>query len=137
MNDLVSRHEQGQPILVGTTSVERSTLVSRLLKQRGIDHEVLNAKNHGNEAQIVALAGRLGSVTVSTNMAGRGTDIKLGGDPEMMAKSECAIDDPNYPAVFEKYREQCETEKAKVLAREPLPFQFHIVLCISQKQPDN
>jgi preprotein translocase subunit SecA len=116
MNDLVARHKSGQPILVGTTSVERSTLVSRLLKQKGIAHEVLNAKNHGNEAQIVALAGRLGSVTVSTNMAGRGTDIKLGGDPEMMAKIECSMEDPNFPTVLQRYIEQCESEKEKVLA---------------------
>ena len=116
MNDLVARNEKQQPILVGTTSVEKSALVSRLLKQRGIEHQVLNAKNHSNEAKIVAMAGRLGAVTVSTNMAGRGTDIKLGGDPEMMAQMECPIDDPNYPAVFARYQEQCAEEKAKVLA---------------------
>lgn len=116
MTDLVARHEKGQPILVGTTSVEKSRLVSQLLQQRGIEHTVLNAKNHGNEAKIVALAGRLGSVTVSTNMAGRGTDIKLGGDPEMMAQMECPTDDPNYPEVFARYKAQCDEEKAKVLA---------------------
>jgi len=116
MNDLVDRNEKRQPILVGTTSVEKSALVSRLLKQRGIEHEVLNAKNHSNEAKIVAMAGRLGAVTVSTNMAGRGTDIKLGGDPVMMAQMECPIDDPNYPAVFERYVAECEKEKAAVLA---------------------
>jgi len=115
MNDLVDRNEKRQPILVGTTSVEKSALVSRLLKQRGIEHEVLNAKNHSNEAKIVAMAGRLGAVTVSTNMAGRGTDIKLGGDPVMMAQMECPIDDPNYPAVFERYVAECEKEKAAVL----------------------
>lgn len=116
MNDLVARNEKRQPILVGTTSVEKSALVSRLLKQKGIEHQVLNAKNHSNEAKIVAMAGRLGAVTVSTNMAGRGTDIKLGGDPEMMAQMECPIDDPSYPEVFERYRVQCEQEKAEVLA---------------------
>lgn len=116
MNDLVARNEKQQPILVGTTSVEKSALVSRLLKQRGIEHQVLNAKNHSNEAKIVAMAGRLGAVTVSTNMAGRGTDIKLGGDPEMMAQMECSIDDPNYPEVFARYQQQCAEEKAKVLA---------------------
>ncbi len=116
MNDLVARNKNQQPILVGTTSVEKSALVSRLLTQRGIDHQVLNAKNHSNEAKIVAMAGRLGAVTVSTNMAGRGTDIKLGGDPEMMAQMECSVDDPNYPAVFARYKEQCDAEKQAVLA---------------------
>ena len=115
MNDLVARNEKGQPILVGTTSVEKSALVSRLLKQKGIEHQVLNAKNHSNEAKIVAMAGRIGAVTVSTNMAGRGTDIKLGGDPEMMAQMECPKDDPNYPSVLARYIEQCEIEKQQVL----------------------
>ena len=116
MEDLVDRHEKRQPILVGTTSVEKSNLVSRLLQQKGIQHNVLNAKNHGNEARIVALAGQLGAVTVSTNMAGRGTDIKLGGDPEILAKSECDPSDPNYETILAKYTEQCSIEKEKVLA---------------------
>ena len=116
MEDLVKRHENRQPILVGTTSVEKSNLVSRLLQQKGIEHNVLNAKNHGGEAQTVALAGQLGAVTVSTNMAGRGTDIKLGGDPVLLAQEECAIDDPNYPAVLAKHTDECEKEKEAVLA---------------------
>ena len=85
IEDIVERHATGQPILVGTTSVEKSELLSRLLKQNGVPHEVLNAKHHEREAAIVAQAGRRGAVTVATNMAGRGTDIILGGNPEFMA----------------------------------------------------
>ncbi len=85
IEDLVERHAKGQPVLVGTTSVEKSELLSRLLKQNGVPHEVLNAKHHEREAAIVAQAGRKGAVTVATNMAGRGTDIILGGNPEFMA----------------------------------------------------
>ncbi len=81
-------HEKGQPVLVGTTSIEKSELLSVLLKKKGIKHEVLNAKHHEKEAEIVAQAGKLGAVTIATNMAGRGTDIKLGGNSEYLAKSE-------------------------------------------------
>src|SRR5205814_6641940 len=80
---------KGQPVLVGTTSVEKSERLSDLLKKKGIKHVVLNAKFHEREAEIVAQAGRQGSVTIATNMAGRGTDILLGGNPEFMAKQEC------------------------------------------------
>jgi len=90
VDDIVERHEKGQPVLVGTTSVEKSELLSGLLLRRGIPHEVLNAKYHEREAQIVAQAGRKGAVTVATNMAGRGTDIMLGGNPEFMAAAELA-----------------------------------------------
>jgi preprotein translocase subunit SecA len=83
--DIVERHAAGQPVLVGTTSVEKSELVSRLLKRKGVPHEVLNAKYHEQEAAIVAKAGHKGAVTVATNMAGRGTDIMLGGNPEFLA----------------------------------------------------
>ncbi|MFC4223862.1 preprotein translocase subunit SecA [Lysinibacter cavernae] len=86
--DIVERHEKGQPVLVGTTSVEKSEYLSRLLAKKGVRHEVLNAKNHAREAAIIAQAGRLGSVTVATNMAGRGTDIMLGGNAEFLAVSE-------------------------------------------------
>ncbi|MGB0680264.1 MAG: preprotein translocase subunit SecA, partial [Polyangiales bacterium] len=79
-------HERGQPVLVGTTSVERSDVLARILEQRGVPHHVLNAKQHEREAYIVAQAGRKGAVTVATNMAGRGTDIVLGGNPEMLAR---------------------------------------------------
>jgi preprotein translocase subunit SecA len=85
VDDIAERHEKGQPVLVGTASVEKSELLSKFLVRRGIPHEVLNAKNHAREAHIVAAAGRLGAVTVSTNMAGRGTDIQLGGNPDFIA----------------------------------------------------
>ena len=81
-------HEKGQPVLVGTVSIDKSELLSELLKRSGVPHNVLNAKHHAKEAEIVAQAGRLGAVTISTNMAGRGTDIMLGGNPEFMAKHE-------------------------------------------------
>ena len=90
--DIAEKHEEGQPILVGTTSVEKSETLSALLRRQGIRHEVLNAKNHQREAQIVAQAGRRGAVTVATNMAGRGTDIMLGGNPEAMALAELPED---------------------------------------------
>ena len=88
VEDIVSRHEKGQPVLVGTTSVEKSEKLSGMLAKHGVKHEVLNAKNHAREAIIIAQAGRLGSVTVATNMAGRGTDIMLGGNAEFMAVAE-------------------------------------------------
>src|SRR5947209_4881944 len=88
VEDIVQRHQAGQPVLVGTTSVEKSEILSRMLKRRGVPHEVLNAKYHEREATIVAQAGRRGAVTVATNMAGRGTDIMLGGNPEFIADAE-------------------------------------------------
>jgi preprotein translocase subunit SecA len=88
LNDLARAHERGQPCLVGTVSVEKSEKLSSLLSKRGIPHEVLNAKNHFKEAEIVAQAGRIGAVTVATNMAGRGVDIMLGGNPEALAANE-------------------------------------------------
>ena len=85
VDDIVGRHGEGQPVLVGTVSVEKSEYLSDQLRRKGIPHEVLNAKHHEREAAIVAQAGRKGAVTVATNMAGRGTDIMLGGNPEFMA----------------------------------------------------
>lgn len=86
--DIIERHAKGQPVLVGTISIETSEYLSGLLKRKGIPHEVLNAKQHEREAEIVAQAGRKNAVTIATNMAGRGTDILLGGNPEFMAKNE-------------------------------------------------
>ncbi|PRA83524.1 preprotein translocase subunit SecA [Microbacterium sp. MYb66] len=88
VEDIAERHASGQPVLVGTVSVEKSEYLSRLLAKKGVKHEVLNAKNHAREAEIVARAGRLGAVTVATNMAGRGTDIMLGGNAEFLAVQE-------------------------------------------------
>ena len=86
--DIRQRHEKNQPVLVGTVSIEKSELLSQILKKKGIKHEVLNAKNHEKEAEIIAQAGRLGAVTIATNMAGRGTDIMLGGNPLFLTKKE-------------------------------------------------
>lgn len=87
IDEIVERHAKGQPILVGTISIENSEKLAALLKRRGVKHEVLNAKQHDREAEIIAQAGRYGAVTIATNMAGRGTDIKLGGNPEFTAKA--------------------------------------------------
>src|SRR6267142_2524894 len=86
VEDIIKRNEKGQPVLVGTVSIEKSEAVSKLLKKRGVRHEVLNAKYHEREAEIVAQAGREGAVTIATNMAGRGTDILLGGNPDFLSK---------------------------------------------------
>lgn len=88
IEQIIKCHEKGQPILVGTVSIEKSELISAMLKRRGIKHEVLNAKQHAKEAEIVAQAGKYGAVTIATNMAGRGTDIMLGGNAEFLARAE-------------------------------------------------
>lgn len=88
VDEVIERHKTGQPILVGTVSVEISEKLSDMLRKRGVKHEVLNAKHHAKEAEIVAQAGRLGAVTIATNMAGRGTDILLGGNPDFMARRD-------------------------------------------------
>ena len=119
VEDIRERHERGQPILVGTISIEKSEHVAAMLKKKGIKHHVLNAKQHEREAEIVAQAGRYESVTISTNMAGRGTDIVLGGNPEFLALTETGTknpDDPNFQAALEKYRTQCAAEREQVLA---------------------
>ena len=131
-------HAKGQPVLVGTISIDKSEELSKLLKREGIPHTVLNAKYHAKEAEIVAQAGKLGAVTISTNMAGRGTDIMLGGNPEYMAKAEMRrmeidedliamatgtreIDDENvqnarqiYAGLYRKYKEEIAPEAEKV-----------------------
>jgi preprotein translocase subunit SecA len=109
-------HKNGQPALVGTISISSSEMLASHLEKRGIPHNILNAKYHAKEAEIVAQAGRYGAVTIATNMAGRGTDIMLGGNPEFMALGEVqSRDDENYSEILNKYKLQCEEEKEKVL----------------------
>ncbi|MEI3866087.1 preprotein translocase subunit SecA [Microbacterium sp. CCNWLW134] len=126
VEDIVERHAKGQPVLVGTVSVEKSEYLSRLLAKKGVKHEVLNAKNHAREAEIVARAGRLGAVTVATNMAGRGTDIMLGGNAEFLAVQEMkakgldSLETPDeyeaeWDGVYEAVRERVSEEAAKVV----------------------
>jgi preprotein translocase subunit SecA len=126
VEDIAARHESGQPVLVGTTSVEKSEYLSRLLSKRGIRHEVLNAKNHAREAAIIAQAGRLGSVTVATNMAGRGTDVMLGGNAEFLTvealgkKGLKSEENPEeyeaaWATAFEEIKAKVAEEAAKVL----------------------
>jgi len=118
LTDIQESHAKGQPVLVGTTSVEKSEIVSKLLQQAKIAHEVLNAKNHAREAHIVAQAGRKGAVTISTNMAGRGTDIVLGGNPVELAKEMAGPDaEPEaYQKTLEEARARCTAEQNDVLA---------------------
>ncbi|MBE7084875.1 MAG: preprotein translocase subunit SecA, partial [Clostridiales bacterium] len=140
VEEIMKRHESGQPILVGTSSVDKSEEISRLLKRNGVKHNILNAKNHEREAEIVAQAGRLNAVTISTNMAGRGTDILLGGNPEYLAKKrlreegaehediELAISmyitdvsdeikalRERYKKVYEYYKKETDAEKEQVI----------------------
>jgi len=127
VEDLVERHRKGQPVLVGTVSVERSEHLSDLLRKRGVPHEVLNAKHHEREASIIAQAGRKGAVTVATNMAGRGTDIMLGGNSEFMADLELQkrglspVDTPEeyeaaWPAEVERQRAAVAAEHELVIS---------------------
>ena len=108
-------HEKGQPVLVGTVSIEKSELLSKLLKRTGVPHNVLNAKFHEQEAQIVAQAGKFGAVTIATNMAGRGTDIMLGGNPEFMALSELRKGDYSEELIAEA-NGYSETSDPEILA---------------------
>jgi preprotein translocase subunit SecA len=118
IDEIADCYERGQPVLVGTVSIEKSERVSDKLKKTRIPHHVLNAKNHEREAEIVAQAGRHKAVTISTNMAGRGTDIMLGGNPEFMAAAEAGTkdpDDPKYTEALKKYRAHCQGEREQVL----------------------
>ena len=135
VEDMVERNEAGQPVLVGTVSIEKSEKLSGLLNRRGVPHNVLNAKNHEKEAMIVAQAGRKGAVTVATNMAGRGVDILLGGNPEYLARQEMAargydndrylmfeMDDEEraeyeaeYEPIYRKFKEQTDAEHDEVV----------------------
>ena len=114
VEEIAAVHKTGQPILVGTISVEKSELLSDMLKRRGIDHVVLNAKQHAREAEIVAQAGKLGSVTIATNMAGRGTDILLGGNPEFLARRDL-LNQGMAPELLEEATGHAETADAAVL----------------------
>ncbi|WP_077074261.1 preprotein translocase subunit SecA [Aedoeadaptatus urinae] len=113
-DEIARRHETGQPILVGTVSIEKSEKLSSYLKKRGIPHKVLNAKRHKQESEIVAQAGRYGAVTIATNMAGRGTDIVLGGNPEFMAKEKMAREGYE-PEMIEAADSYFETDDREVL----------------------
>jgi len=117
LDDIAACHERGQPVLVGTVSVEKSEIVSRLLRHRNIPHEVLNARNHSREADIVAQAGAFGAVTISTNMAGRGTDIKLGGDPEFLARQKVGeeADETTFEAAVEAAKVETAPLKSQIL----------------------
>ncbi len=141
VEEIIRRHESGQPILVGTSSVDKSEEISRLLRKNGVKHNILNAKNHEREAEIVAQAGGLGAVTISTNMAGRGTDILLGGNAEYLAKKRLREEGAQhedielatsmyltdvseeilalrerYKKVYEHYKKKTDEEKAQVIA---------------------
>ncbi|GAB3139257.1 preprotein translocase subunit SecA [Micromonospora sonneratiae] len=127
VEDIAERHEVGQPVLVGTVSVENSEILSQLLRRRGIPHAVLNAKFHAKEAEIVAQAGRKGGVTVATNMAGRGTDILLGGNPEFLAANELrqrGLDPVEhadeyakaYEEILPRWKQECDAEAEEVAA---------------------
>lgn len=123
VEEISGLYNSGKPVLVGTISISKSEVLSEMLKRRGITHQVLNAKYHEQEAQIVAQAGRLKAVTIATNMAGRGTDIVLGGNPEYMArnviKTKLDPSDPNYQEEYkkllEKYKKEAEVERKKVV----------------------
>ena len=119
--DIIERHQVGQPVLVGTVSIEKSELISRLLMEKKIPHEVLNAKFHEKEAEIVAQAGRLGRVTIATNMAGRGTDILLGGNPEFLFQAELRkrgeeISPEEKKALLSTFEEMAKKEREAVVA---------------------
>jgi preprotein translocase subunit SecA len=118
VDEIRERNEKGQPVLVGTISIETSEMLSKKLKKQGLKHNVLNAKQHQREAEIVAQAGRFGGVTISTNMAGRGTDIVLGGNPEALALAKCGHDKnhPEYPQRFAEYEAQCSAAREQVVA---------------------
>jgi preprotein translocase subunit SecA len=117
VDEILDCRERGQPVLVGTVSVEKSEAIHRILERRGIPHSVLNAKHHESEALVVAQAGRKSAVTVATNMAGRGTDIILGGNAEMMARGRIDPDEDagGYRKLVAEYKRQCELERGEVV----------------------
>jgi len=113
LREIKEWHEQERPVLVGTISIEKSERLADLLSKHGVKHHVLNAKQHEKEAEIISQAGRVGAVTISTNMAGRGTDIILGGNPEALAAQKAGKDDTTdaYKYAIEAARKLCEEEK--------------------------
>jgi preprotein translocase subunit SecA len=117
VDELKARHEAGQPVLVGTISIETSEMLSKKLKKIGLKHTVLNAKKHESESEIVAQAGRKSAITISTNMAGRGTDILLGGNPEQMALAKCGYDKDHedFEALHARFESECAAERNDVL----------------------
>ena len=124
VQEIEELHHRGQPVLVGTVAIETSEMLSEMLRQRGIPHQVLNAKYHEREAAIIAQAGRSGAVTIATNMAGRGVDIKLGGDPEGLARETLrrkgvdltTVDPATWQAALDEAKRICEEDQKKVLA---------------------
>jgi preprotein translocase subunit SecA len=127
VDDILERQQEGRPVLVGTVSIEKSEHLSSMLKRRGIKHVVLNAKYHAQEAEIVAQAGRKGTVTIATNMAGRGTDILLGGNPEYMARKQC---------LSEEVAERLAKGEAKFVDDEEFVYFFHIDHFYRVPRPD-
>jgi preprotein translocase subunit SecA len=122
IRDILEQNTAGRPVLVGTTSVEKSAAISRILTKKGVAHNVLNAKHHENEANVVAQAGRKGAITVSTNMAGRGTDIMLGGNPEMMARwdfrqqgRDADTEKDAFLELVKQYEESCRLEHDEII----------------------
>jgi preprotein translocase subunit SecA len=116
LDDIRDCRERGQPVLVGTTNVERNEFVGKLLEQANIPFQMLNAKAHASEADIVALAGQPGAITVATNMAGRGTDIILGGNPELLAVQACGVEEgPEYDAALEQQLKTCAADRQHVV----------------------
>ncbi|MCX5809393.1 MAG: preprotein translocase subunit SecA [Proteobacteria bacterium] len=117
INEIEDLYKKGRPVLVGTLSIDKSEKVSEMLKRKGVQHHILNAKNHEREAEVVAQAGRLKAVTISTNMAGRGTDILLGGNPEFLALSMCKGQkgSEEFEKTLEEARNICEKDKEEVI----------------------
>jgi preprotein translocase subunit SecA len=127
VSDILEKQQQGRPVLVGTVSIEKSERLSTMLKRRGIKHVVLNAKYHAQEAEIVAQAGRRGTVTIATNMAGRGTDILLGGNPEYMARQQC---------LAEEVAEKLPKGEARFVDDDQFVYFFHIDHFYKVPRPD-